>query len=1251
MALRTPFYLDASPFLKALDQAQGAHAKFGAQARSEARALGVDFETVAGKVKKAGADQTEAIRSMIGAVKRLSSEAKAEIDKIEGNKRLGLIDEGQATREIAAVRARVSAFVSSTARDLGAVPPELRKEMVEALDVVDRGFDGAAKSAGGFRETVNIALGNLAANVLQDLGRRLGEAVVQLYTLSSAAGETASKYGVVFGESGAARQAVDAFIDANARLLGMTDTEARDILSTYGSIAQGFGFTQEAAAQFSTQMVSTAGDMSSFDNAPVEETLGAIKSALAGSWEPMERFGVVLRQADVEQRAMAMSGKTNAAALTLQEKATATLALIQEKQALKMGDLAKTQDSTANKGRRLQAEMRQQAETLALELAPAYAQLIDFGLELLSGNEAQVASFAALVGNGVMAAVSAFIALVDALVTTGNAVWTLADGALDLTASIFGAKDGAAMAAAVFGFLYDNLSVLLPTVIAYGVALKAEAIVTAVATAAQNGWTAAKLAGANALRILRLLILTNPIGLIVTALILAGSLAWKFRASILEAAAAILRFASESAPVLTILSALTGGLVNVGAGLAAAATRLEAMAAAARRSQAAEEAAGRAQEATAAQTAAAAAATTTATAATTAGTAATGRATGATREHTAAVRDQMTAVQGLAAARALLARTNPTQGISLERVGTIRSAVGRAEETATTDAARQDAQRLGAELDALEDRMNAVGEATANAAAATAAFAAARAQLARTNPTDGLSAERLDELQQGVQRGGETATTDAAREEARQLTVALARLETQMGATGEAATEMAAQTTRLLEDARDATEDYAVRSVSSLEQRARALERQALLDRENAAALREQAAALRDLERQQRVDGAKERMLAIAEQLREVTARETSEYADQIEELRVLAMTYPQLRAELMPLIDAYTRLEAAKTPEGQRQAAEAAATSALAAAHSGLALSLNSVDAAQGLLQDAFNAASTEEERREIQALMTQLDALRNKLGDVSADAVDLGPALADGITSMVETFAEGLGQMMAGTGNMETVALSLLGVLADLAVQVGQLLIGFAVSALALRAMMSNPWLTLAAGVALVALGSFAKSAIANAMEGATGGSGRDEGPAHAGYAKGGHVKEGAQLVWVNEGEGRYAGQEYVMHAPGTARWIDTLELMRDEAPAGVIAKSAARVAGSIPGFAEGGLVGGGATRSAVVAAGDRDRDRAKTADGLDGLGRGLDGLGSSLRGLKATTRVNRRDLLIVIEAAVEDDVALRGSSPLRG
>lgn len=201
----------------------------------------------------------------------------------------------------------------------------------------------------------------------------LAFAAKKAFDLGAAVEETASKFNTVFGPSvGGAQQ----FLDEFASTAGLTITKGRELLATTGAIAQGMGMSQAASASFAEEIVRLSADFASFNNVPIADTSKAIISALTGERESLKRLGIVINEADVQSRALAMTGKATAGALTQQEKATATLAIITERAGVAVGDLDRTMDSPANRARKLAADIMSLRDALAHALLPAFSVVL-----------------------------------------------------------------------------------------------------------------------------------------------------------------------------------------------------------------------------------------------------------------------------------------------------------------------------------------------------------------------------------------------------------------------------------------------------------------------------------------------------------------------------------------------------------------------------------------------------------------------------------------------------------------------------------------------------------------------------------------------------------------------------------------------------------------------------------------------------------------------------------------------------------
>ena len=217
---------------------------------------------------------------------------------------------------------------------------------------------------------------NTTSGQLRALGAIAGAgyAAKRIFELGAAVEETGSKFSTVFGDEAGG---VQAGIDQFATLAGLSKSAAQEVTATTGAIVRGFGVSAKAAAELSVSATKLAGDLASFNNVPVAETAVAIQAGLTGEMESLKRLGIAVLDADVKKRALVMTGKSLAAALTAEEIVMARFALITERAGVQVGDLERTSGTAAAQARQLNADLTNIAETIASALLPPMAFLVE----------------------------------------------------------------------------------------------------------------------------------------------------------------------------------------------------------------------------------------------------------------------------------------------------------------------------------------------------------------------------------------------------------------------------------------------------------------------------------------------------------------------------------------------------------------------------------------------------------------------------------------------------------------------------------------------------------------------------------------------------------------------------------------------------------------------------------------------------------------------------------------------------------
>ena len=263
---------------------------------------------------------------------------------------------------------------------------------------VDRGMGsmtGSMTRAGAASELLTGAL-RRAGTMALDVGIQAAKGAAQWAFDGIAMAETA----IVIGESfdttfGPAAVGLMEDMDRLRLSMGLSEAEFQKQAVTLGQVATATGSTREEAAAMAALLITASGDVAAFngDISQANEVLTAMQAAIRGEFDPLERFGVAIKQADVNARALADSTKTSTAELTTQEKQAATLALIMEALGDETGSLEDAMGSAAEQQNVLNAELEDAQTELGEALIPVKALAIEIALKLVPALNAVIGEF------------------------------------------------------------------------------------------------------------------------------------------------------------------------------------------------------------------------------------------------------------------------------------------------------------------------------------------------------------------------------------------------------------------------------------------------------------------------------------------------------------------------------------------------------------------------------------------------------------------------------------------------------------------------------------------------------------------------------------------------------------------------------------------------------------------------------------------------------------------------------------------
>ena len=183
-------------------------------------------------------------------------------------------------------------------------------------------------------------------------------------------------------------ESAEGFATVLVESFNISESAAKAYLSTIQDTLVPMGLARSEAAGLANEVIQLAADLSSFNDVPTADVVRDLQSALVGNTETIKKYGVILRATDIQQRALANSGKDVADELTNAEKVAASFQLILEGTADAQGDVARTSGSSANQLRKLSASYQDLTVLIGQEATPvlrAWAKVAQFAVEASRG--------------------------------------------------------------------------------------------------------------------------------------------------------------------------------------------------------------------------------------------------------------------------------------------------------------------------------------------------------------------------------------------------------------------------------------------------------------------------------------------------------------------------------------------------------------------------------------------------------------------------------------------------------------------------------------------------------------------------------------------------------------------------------------------------------------------------------------------------------------------------------------------------
>ena len=159
--------------------------------------------------------------------------------------------------------------------------------------------------------------------------------------------EGQSMFDAVFGDSA---NKMDAFVQKMNQTLGLSVASSKQFTATIAQMGKAMGMTGNDAMDMSQKMLTLAGDMSSFYNVDIAQAQDDLRSALSGSNETLQKYGVILREDTIQQYAYANGIAQVGQELTSAQRAMALTIMVEQQLGQANGDMARTLEFGASYG-------------------------------------------------------------------------------------------------------------------------------------------------------------------------------------------------------------------------------------------------------------------------------------------------------------------------------------------------------------------------------------------------------------------------------------------------------------------------------------------------------------------------------------------------------------------------------------------------------------------------------------------------------------------------------------------------------------------------------------------------------------------------------------------------------------------------------------------------------------------------------------------------------------------------------------
>ncbi len=291
---------------------------------------------------------------------------------------------------------------------------------VLAKDSTAAGLNSASGRMAKFKQATNVA-----AVAIVGAAAVMGKKAIDI---ASDTAESQSKVATLLGKSSTAAMA---FADTSATAYGISKREALNAVGAMAAVDRAMGTGEKAAAKLAVEYTQLSADLGSFNNASSAEVQEALTASLAGEYEMLKKYGIVVNETTLATEAARIGMEKQGATWTSAQKRQLSHNIIMASTKAAQGDFARTSGGLANQTKIMSARMEDLQGKIGAKLLPVVVKIAGKFNELLTWieqNEAKAkllgGTVAVLAGIIVGAAIGMKIyAAVSATVSAVTKAW------------------------------------------------------------------------------------------------------------------------------------------------------------------------------------------------------------------------------------------------------------------------------------------------------------------------------------------------------------------------------------------------------------------------------------------------------------------------------------------------------------------------------------------------------------------------------------------------------------------------------------------------------------------------------------------------------------------------------------------------------------------------------------------------------------------------------------------------------------